>query len=112
MTAPIIDRVRELAAQSPLADLVIEETVPGPDVTSPEELFHHALVNGGSGYHSLGTVAMGPNDDDPLDSDLRVRGLEGLRVVDASVFPHMISGNCNGPVMAMAWLASQRILAA
>jgi len=110
VTAPIIDRVRELAAQSPLADLVIEETVPGPDVTSPDELFRHALVNGGSGYHSLGTVAMGPHDDDPLDSDLRVRGLEGLRVVDASVFPHMISGNCNGPVMALAWLAAQRIL--
>jgi choline dehydrogenase len=110
VTATIIDRARELVAQSPLADLVVEETVPGSDVRSTEQLFEHALVNGGSGYHSLGTVAMGPKDDDPLDADLRVRGVEGLRVVDASVFPHMISGNCNGPVMAMAWIAAQRIL--
>jgi len=110
VTATIIDKARELATQSPLADMVVKETVPGTDIRSEEELFHHALVNGGSGYHSLGTVAMGPNDDDPLDADLRVRGVDGLRVVDASMFPHMISGNCNGPVMAMAWLAAQRIL--
>lgn len=110
ITATIIDRARALAAQSPLAELVLEETVPGPGVHTSDQLFEHALVNGGSGYHSLGTAAMGPHDDDPVDSDLRVRGVEGLRVVDASVFPHMVSGNCNGPVMALAWLAAQRIL--
>lgn len=110
VTATIIDRARELVVKGPLADMVVEETVPGPSVTSPDALFKHALVNGGSGYHALGTVAMGPNDDDPLDSDLRVRGVTGVRVVDASVFPHMISGNCNGPVMSLAWIAAQRIL--
>lgn len=111
ITLPIIDRLRDLASRSPFADLIVEETAPGPSVESPDDMLRHALVNGGSGYHSLGTVAMGPNDDDPLDGDLRVRGVEGLRVVDASVFPYMVSGNCNGPVMATAWLAADRILA-
>lgn len=110
ITATIIDHARELIAQDPLADLVVEETVPGADVRSEEDLLYHALVNGGSGYHALGTVAMGPEDDDPVDSDLRVRGVDGLRVIDASVFPHMVSGNCNGPVMAMAWIAAQRVI--
>ncbi len=111
ITLTIIDRVRELVSRAPFADLVVEETVPGASVTTPEQLLEHATVNGGSGYHSLGTVAMGPNDDDPVDSRLRVRGVDGLRVVDASVFPYMPSGNCNGPVMATAWIAADHIIA-
>ncbi|MNG36320.1 Alcohol dehydrogenase [acceptor] [compost metagenome] len=53
---------------------------------------------------------MGARDDSVLDPRLRVRGVEGLRVMDLSVIPTMVSGNTNGPMMAMAWRAAQLIL--
>jgi choline dehydrogenase-like flavoprotein len=52
---------------------------------------------------------MGPSDDDVVDSQLRVRGVDGLRVMDASVLPVMVSGNLNGPVMAMAARLAQML---
>ena len=109
-TAAVLPRMRELLATRPLADMVIEEETPGPGVTTDEELVNYALTAGGPGYHTLGTCAIGPNDDDVVDSSLRVRGVDGLRIVDASVFPRMVSGNCNGPTMAMAWIAADQIL--
>ena len=56
------------------------------------------------------SCVMGPNDDDVVDSELRVRGADNLRVVDCSVMPTMVAGNLNGPVMAMAWRAADFIL--
>ena len=53
---------------------------------------------------------MGPNADDVVDDQLRVRGIDGLRVVDLSIWPIMLSGNTNGPAMAMAWRAADLIL--
>jgi choline dehydrogenase-like flavoprotein len=102
--------MRELLHQGPLSELISHETAPGPDVESDESILREALNGGSPGYHSLGTCAMGPNDDSAVDPSLRVRGVEALRVVDASVFPVMISGNCNGPTMALAWRASDLIL--
>jgi choline dehydrogenase-like flavoprotein len=110
VTAKILPKVRELLATGPLADMVIAEESPGKHVNTEEEFLYQAVVNGGAGYHTLGTCAMGPNDEDVVDSRLRVRGVDGLRVVDASVFPRMVSGNCNGPTMAMAHIASRMIL--
>jgi choline dehydrogenase-like flavoprotein len=55
---------------------------------------------------------MGPADDDVVDSELRVRGVTGLRVMDASVLPVMVSGNLNGPVMAMAARLAEMLRAA
>lgn len=107
----LFKRHRELMAQSPLADLIESETIPGPSVEADDEILDLAMRDGGRAYHALGTCAMGPDGDDVVDPDLRVRGTHGLRVVDASVFPTMISGNCNAPVMALAWLAADRILA-
>lgn len=63
-----------------------------------------------SGLHAVGTCRMGSDTMAVVDSDLRVRGVEGLRVVDASVIPAPISSNTNGPVMALAWLAAERIV--
>jgi choline dehydrogenase-like flavoprotein len=54
---------------------------------------------------------MGPDDDDVVDADLRVRGVEALRVVDASVFPHLTAGNNNAPTMAGAWIVADKIIA-
>jgi choline dehydrogenase-like flavoprotein len=103
-------KMREIMATSPIADLMVEETVPGSEVSSDEEILHNVVVNGANGYHTLGTCAMGPDDDQVVDSRLRVRGVEGLRVVDASVFPNMPSGNNNAPTQAAAWHGADLIL--
>lgn len=71
-----------------------------------------ALDKGYCGYHAVGTCAMGPSDDDVVDPSLRVRGVHNLRVMDCSVMPTMVSGNLNGPAIAMAWRAADLILAA
>jgi len=104
-------KTRELLECSPLSEIVEFETVPGKSVSTIEQIEMNILLNGSTGYHSLGTCAMGPNDDDVVDADLRVRGVEGLRVVDASVFPTMVSGNCNAPTIAFAWRAADLIKA-
>jgi choline dehydrogenase len=102
--------MRELFSQSPLADYLVAETTPGPDVTSDDAMIDAALDKGYCGYHAVGTCAMGPADDDVVDPTLRVRGVDNLRVMDCSVMPVMVSGNLNGPAMAMAWRAADLIL--
>ena len=97
-------------AQQPIAGLVGRETLPGAEYATDEQILENALNRGGTGYHTLGTCAMGPNDDDVVDARLRVRGVQGLRVVDASVFPHMPSGNNNAPTQALAWHAASLII--
>ncbi|MBX6383867.1 MAG: GMC family oxidoreductase N-terminal domain-containing protein [Microbispora sp.] len=103
-------RMREYFAQEPIAGRLAFETFPGPGVDSDEEIIDAALGGGYCGYHAMGTCAMGPHDDDVVDSRLRVRGVDNLRIVDCSVLPTMISGNLNGPIMAMAWHAADLIL--
>ena len=102
--------MRELFAQSPIANYLVEEITPGVDVNSDEAIIDAALDKGYCGYHAVGTCAMGPADDDVVDPTLRVRGVENLRVMDCSVMPVMVSGNLNGPAMAMAWRAADMIL--
>ena len=103
-------RMRELFASGPIADLVTTERTPGPELRTEEDFIALAETGGASGYHPLGSCAMGPNGDDVVDARLRVRGVEGLRVVDASVFPHQPSGNTSAPTQALAWRAAQLIL--
>jgi choline dehydrogenase len=106
----IFRRMREFFGREPIAGRLAVETFPGPQVGSDEEIIDTALDAGYCGYHAIGTCAMGPDQHDVVDSRLRVRGLDGLRVVDCSVLPIMISGNLNGPMMAMAWHAADLIL--
>jgi choline dehydrogenase-like flavoprotein len=87
-----------------------QEYYPGPDVSTDEEIVRHALNAGLFGYHTLGTCSIGPDDDDVVDNRLRVRGVDGLRVVDASIFPHQPSSNNGGPTSAAAWIAADLIL--
>jgi choline dehydrogenase len=110
VTANLARRARELFAQSPIADRIDHEMSPGPGVQSDEELIDTALDDGYTGYHAVGSCAMGPSDDDVVDDRLRVRGVDGLRVVDCSTMPIMLAGNLNGPVMAIAARASEFIL--
>ncbi|WNG87247.1 GMC family oxidoreductase N-terminal domain-containing protein [Mycobacterium sp. ITM-2016-00317] len=109
-TANLLRRMRMIFEQSPIAERISHETYPGTDVRSDEDLVDAALAGGYCGYHAVGTCAMGPDDEDVVDSQLRVRGVDGLRVVDCSVMPTMVAGNLNGPVMAMAWRAAGFIL--
>jgi choline dehydrogenase-like flavoprotein len=102
--------IRRLFGTEPLAERIEYETVPGPGVQSDQEIIFAGLTTGGSGYHTVGTCAMGADDDDVVDPRLRVRGVANLRVVDASVLPIMVSGNLNGPVSALAWRAADLIL--
>ena len=102
-------KMRELFEQDPIADLIDHEITPGADVVDDDDVIDAALDKGYCGYHAVGTAGMGPRDDDVVDSRLRVRGIQKLRVVDCSVMPTMISGNLNGPMMAMAWRAADLI---
>ncbi|MEW2622469.1 GMC family oxidoreductase N-terminal domain-containing protein [Streptomyces sp. NPDC048106] len=102
-------RMRALVEQSPIADLVSTEIIPGRMVEDDEEILRAGFFHGGTGYHASGSVGMGPTDEYPVDPRLRVRGVEGLRVVDVSVFPAMVSGNLNAPAMAAAWRAAEYI---
>jgi choline dehydrogenase len=109
VAAGVYSRMRELFARSPLADHIDHETLPGASIRDEQALVDVALEQGTCGFHAIGTCAMGPDETDPVDVNLRVRGVDGLRVMDCSVLPAMVAGNLNGPMMAMAWRAADVI---
>jgi choline dehydrogenase-like flavoprotein len=102
--------MRRMVQQPSLAALVAEETRPGPALDTDEQLLDAYRQGGQSGYHACGTCRMGNDEESVVDAKLRVRGVQRLRVMDLSVAPTMLSGNTNGPVMAMAWRAAELIL--
>lgn len=110
LTIKIFHKTREILATAPFAQLVEAETVPGKALNDDADILDYAINTGGRGYHTTSTCAIGPDDDDVVDARLRVRGTSRLRVVDASVFPALPSGNNNAPTMAMAWIAADLIL--
>ena len=106
----IFRKMREMFAAEPIAKRLDHETLPGPAVVDDDRIIDAGLEHGYCGYHTIGTCAMGTADTDVVDSQLRVRGVDNLRVMDASVLPVMVAGNLNGPIMAMAWRAADMIL--
>ena len=103
---------RRVIAAAPMESMVQQEIFPGADVTSDQAIADHCKRMVKTGYHPVGTCRMG-HDEDPLavlTSDLRVRGVKQLRVVDASMMPNIISGNTNAIVMAVAHRATELIL--
>ncbi|MEM1105941.1 MAG: choline dehydrogenase [Pseudomonadota bacterium] len=101
---------RDIIAQSPLAPYRGEELMPGAAVTTDDEIDAYIRETGETIYHPVGSVAMGAGAQAPLDGELRVRGLEALRVVDASVMPSLIGGNTNAPTIMIAEKAADMIL--
>jgi len=104
---------RKLAATRALAPLVAGEYRPGPAATSDDDLLEFARNTGGTIFHPSGTCKMGPATD-PLavvDHELRLHGVAGLRVVDCSIMPTLVSGNTNAPVVMIAEKAAEMILA-
>lgn len=106
----IIRFARKLAGQASLSSVMVGETRPGPEYQTDEELLQAHIKFGYGSYHASGTCRMGKDDASVVDPRLRVRGVEGLRVVDTSIFPFMLSGNTVAPAMATAWRAADLIL--
>jgi choline dehydrogenase len=103
--------LRRLAARPALREVVEAELAPGPDVRTDDELIADFRRRAGTVHHPVGTCRMGPNGrSGAVDARLSVYGLEGLRVVDASVFPAIVSGNINAAVMMVAAKAAALIL--
>jgi choline dehydrogenase len=109
-TVSLFRYIRRIAGQPELAPSIMSETIPGPNVTSDDDLIETSFAQGACAMHICGTCRMGTDPTSVVDSDLRVRGVGGLRVVDTSVMPRLVSGNTNGPAMALAWHAAERIL--
>ena len=70
----------------------------------------YSLATGTGIYHAVGSAAMGPDDDDVVDARLRVRGVDGLRIADASVLPVQVSGNTAAPAMLVGYRAADLLL--
>jgi choline dehydrogenase len=103
--------LRRIAGAAPFAALVAEELRPGPAVASDEDLILDFRRRSGTVYHPSGTCRMGRgHEGSVVGPDLRVHGVGGLRVCDASVFPNLIAGNTNAPAMLVGWLGADRML--
>ncbi len=103
---------RQLAEQPALAEFIDHELAPGPDVKTDDDMLEFARQSGSTIYHPVGTAKMGADDRSVVDPQLRVIGVEGLRVVDASIMPRLISGNTNAPTIMVAEKAADMIKAA
>ena len=86
------------------------EIAPGAGADSDEALDRFVALNAESAYHPCGTCRMGEDADAVVDSECRVRGIGGLRVVDSSIFPHITNGNLNAPTIMVAERAADLIL--
>lgn len=100
---------RKLCETDALTPYRDSETLPGPDVQTDTELLDYIRTNGSTVYHAVGTCRMGIDDRAVVDPDLRVRGLGGLRVVDASVMPTITSTNTNATTIMIAEKAADII---
>ena len=105
-----IRQARAIMAQAPMARYRPDEIKPGIASDAVDDLVKAAGDVGTTIFHPVGTVRMGADDAAPLDPALRMRGVEGLRVVDASIMPTITSGNTNSPTIMIAEKAADMIL--
>ena len=109
MSLRSIRTVREILARKEIAKHIKEERLPGPDARTDTEIMAYVRQYACCDYHPVGTCKMGADAQAVVDSHLRVHGLEGLRVVDASIMPVLPSGNTNAPTMMIAEKAADLI---
>lgn len=102
---------RRIVSRRPFADLVVREVAPGVEAQSDEDLMAFARAKGTTIFHPCGTCKMGTDAMAVVDPRLRVRGMTGLRVADASIMPTMTSGNTNAPTIMIAEKAADMIKA-
>ena len=101
---------RKIASARPMAEVVDSEYAPGPHAQTDEELLNAVRQTSQTIYHPVGTCKMGNDAASVVDDRLRVRGVAGLRVVDASIMPTLTSGNTNAPTILIAEKASDMII--
>lgn len=104
--------VRKVVAAEPLASMIKGEKEPGPATQSDEELINFLRAKALSVYHPVGTCRMGRDENAVVDDQLRVHGVAGLRVVDASIMPTLISGNTNAPSIMIGEMGADLVLRA
>ena len=102
---------RRIMTASPMRNIATDEMAPGVNIQSDDELLDWVRNNAETTYHPVGTCKMGSDPMAVVDDQLRVRGIEGLRVADASIMPSLTSGNTNAPSIMIGEKASRMILA-
>ncbi|CDX61126.1 Alcohol dehydrogenase (acceptor) [Mesorhizobium plurifarium] len=103
--------VRRIAAMPAMAEIIEEEVLPGPSIQSDADLIQDFRKRSGTVYHPVSTCRMGPDASRAVvDPRLRVHGLEGLRVIDASIFPDNITGNTNAASILTGWKGAELVL--
>ncbi|MBT2135660.1 GMC family oxidoreductase N-terminal domain-containing protein [Croceibacterium sp. LX-88] len=100
---------RKIYGTEPMAGLIERESIPGAEVQSDAAMDEHIRATAGTTQHPVGTCAMGTGPNAVVDPELRVHGLAGLRVIDASIMPDVPGGNTNGPTIMVAEKASDLI---
>jgi choline dehydrogenase len=105
-----VHAIREVMAQASLASVIEEEIDPGPHIQSDGDIGEWVKGTVTTMFHPVGTCRMGQDARSVVDSRLRVRGVDGLRVIDASIMPNITSGNTNGPTQALARHASAMLV--
>ena len=104
-----VRQARDIVAQPGLAKYCRAELNPGPDVQTDAEIEAWVRTSTGTSYHPSGSCRMGVDDDAVVDSEGRVKAVTGLRVVDASIMPKVVTANLNAPIMMMAEKIADRI---
>ncbi len=102
--------LRDVMAQPAFADILGAEIAPGPDKSSDDDLIAWLKQAGSTTLHPVGTCKMGSTKDSVVDHELRVRGIDGLRIADASIMPIISSGNTNAPTIMIGEKAADMIL--
>jgi len=109
-TVQALRGIKTIISQSALKPYISHPTVPDASYETDDDLLRHARSTGAPAYHPVGTCRMGSDDASVVDPKLRVRGVAGLRVVDASIMPRIASGNTNAPTIMIAEKAADMIL--
>ncbi|MBZ9997388.1 GMC family oxidoreductase [Mesorhizobium sp. BH1-1-4] len=103
--------VRKIASMPAMAEIIAEEVLPGPSIQSDADLITDFRKRSGTVYHPVSTCRMGPDPQRAVvDPRLKVHGLEGLRVIDASIFPDNITGNTNAASVMTGWKGAELVL--
>ena len=103
--------LRKIAAQPAMAEMIAEEVLPGPSIVDDEALIDDFRRRSGTVYHPVSTCRMGSDETASVVSPrLRVHGIGGLRVIDASVFPNVVSGNTNAAAIMTGWKGAEMVL--